>query len=171
MGGFSLNSVLLLLLVKFVSRFRLELYIPHHKCPVKPHSSPWFSAACAVAIVHRNLFFFFRLHQQNKSSESEVKFRQANIVAKGLLKLPNLHVLIKQKNPSLPRNLALGTFGTFRLSVFSTKVNLLYLVYPTTRRCCLLHLIKQNRFLKTSLGTLILMTQVSLYLFSFLKLL
>ena len=32
--------------------------------------------ACAVAIVHRN--HFFHLHQQNKSSESEVKFRQAS---------------------------------------------------------------------------------------------
>ena len=33
------------------------------------------------------------------------------IVAKVLLKLPNLHMLIKQKTPLLPRNLALGTFG------------------------------------------------------------
>ena len=32
------------------------------------------------------------------------------IAAKAFLKLPNLHMLIKQKNPSLPRNLALGTF-------------------------------------------------------------
>ena len=29
------------------------------------------------------------------------------------LKLPNLHVLIKQKSPSLSRNLALKTFGKF----------------------------------------------------------
>ena len=33
------------------------------------------SAACAAAIVHRN--HFFRLYQQNKSSESKAKFRQA----------------------------------------------------------------------------------------------
>ena len=33
------------------------------------------------------------------------------MVAKGVLKLPDLHMLIKQKSPSLPRNLALGTFG------------------------------------------------------------
>ena len=46
------------------------------------------------------------------------------IVAKGFLKLPNLHLLIKQKSPSLPRNLALGTFGKLSI-VFSTKVNLL----------------------------------------------
>ena len=35
----------------------IDVYIPHLKCQVKPHSSPWFSAACAAAIVHRNHFF------------------------------------------------------------------------------------------------------------------
>ena len=32
------------------------------------------------------------------------------IVAKGFLNLPDLHILLKQKGPSLPRNLALGNF-------------------------------------------------------------
>ena len=54
----------------------IDVYIPHRKYQVKPHSSPWFSAACAAAIVHRN--HFFRLYQQNKSSKSKVKFRQAS---------------------------------------------------------------------------------------------
>ena len=36
----------------------IDVYIPHRKYQVKPHSSPWFSAACAAAIVHRNHFFF-----------------------------------------------------------------------------------------------------------------
>ena len=53
----------------------IDVYIPHRKYQVKPHSFSWFSAACAAAIVHRN--HFFRLYQQNKSSESKVKFRQA----------------------------------------------------------------------------------------------
>ena len=44
-------------------------------------------------------------------------------------------MLIKQKNLSLPRNLALRTFGEL-LIVFSAKVNLIYLLYPTARRCC-----------------------------------
>ena len=35
----------------------IDVYIPHHKYQVKHHSSPWFSAACAAAIVHRNHFF------------------------------------------------------------------------------------------------------------------
>ena len=35
----------------------INVYIPHCKYQVKPHSSPWFSAACATAIVHRNHIF------------------------------------------------------------------------------------------------------------------
>ena len=37
---------------------RIHVYIPHGKYQVKPHSSPWFSAPCAAAIVHRNHFLF-----------------------------------------------------------------------------------------------------------------
>ena len=48
----SLNSVLLLLLVNFVNGFRLGL------SGFKPQSSPWFSAACAAAIVHNSFFSF-----------------------------------------------------------------------------------------------------------------
>ena len=52
----------------------IDVYIPHRKYQVKPHSSPWFSAACAAAIVHRN--YFFHLYQREKS-DSKVKFRKA----------------------------------------------------------------------------------------------
>ena len=72
-------------------------------------------------------------------------------------------------SPLLSRNLALVIFGEL-LIVFSAKVNLPYLIYSAARRCRLLHLIKQNCLLKTSLRTLILITQVSLYLFSVLEL-
>ena len=54
----------------------INVYIPHSKYQVKPHSAPRFSATCAAAIVHRN--HFFRLCQQNQSSESKIKFRQAS---------------------------------------------------------------------------------------------
>ena len=37
----------------------IDVYIHHRKYQVKPHSSPWFSTACAAAIVHRNHFFLF----------------------------------------------------------------------------------------------------------------
>ena len=53
----------------------IDAYLPHRKYQAKPRSTPWFSAACAAAIVHRNHFCFY---QQNKSSESEVKFREAS---------------------------------------------------------------------------------------------
>ena len=46
----------------------IDVYIPHGKYQVKPHSSSWFSAACAAAIVHGN--HFFCLYQQSKFSES-----------------------------------------------------------------------------------------------------
>ena len=54
----------------------IDVYIPLRNYQVKPHSSPRFSTACAAAIVHRN--HFFRLYQQNKSSESKVKFREVS---------------------------------------------------------------------------------------------
>ena len=45
----------------------LDVYIPHRKYQVKPHSSPWFSAASAAAIVRGN--HFFHLYQKDKSSQ------------------------------------------------------------------------------------------------------
>ena len=89
--GISLNSVLLLLLVTFVSGFRLELmYVSFN-----PHSSPWFSAACAAARVHRN--HFFCLYQQNKFSESKVKFRQGSNRCKRVLESAKLAYANKTK--------------------------------------------------------------------------
>ena len=58
----------------------VDVYIPHRKYQVKPHSFPWFSAACAAAIVHRNHFT-----KQDKSSESKLKFRQATLLKCTLL--------------------------------------------------------------------------------------
>ena len=54
----------------------IHVHIPHRKYEVKPNSSPWVSAACAVAILHRSNFF--PLYQKDKSSDSTVKFRQAS---------------------------------------------------------------------------------------------
>ena len=97
MGGYLLNSVLLLLLVNFVSGFRLKLmHSPHCKYRVKPLLSSWFSAACAAAIVHRN--HFLRLHQKSKSSESKVKFRQVSICCKRILKAANIAYANKTKD-------------------------------------------------------------------------
>ena len=73
----------------------IEVYIPHRKYQVKPHSSPWFSAVCAAAIVHRN--HFFSLYQRNKSSESKVKFRQASNGRKRVLEAAKLAYATKTK--------------------------------------------------------------------------
>ena len=73
----------------------IDVYIPHRKYQVKPHSSPWFSAACAAAIVHRN--HFFHLYQQNKSSESKAKFRQASNCCKRVLEAAKLAYATKTK--------------------------------------------------------------------------
>ena len=54
----------------------IDVYIPHRKYQVKSDLSPWFSAACAAAIVHRNQFFC--LYQKDKYSDSKVKFREAS---------------------------------------------------------------------------------------------
>ena len=73
----------------------IDVYIPHRKYHVKPHTSPWFSAACAATIVHRN--HFFRLYQQNKSSESKVKFRQTSNRCKRVLEAAKLAYANKTK--------------------------------------------------------------------------
>ena len=53
-GRISLNSVVLLLLVEFCEWFKvgIDAYMPCQRYQVKPHSSLWFSAVCAAAIVH-----------------------------------------------------------------------------------------------------------------------
>ena len=61
-------------------------------------------------------------------------------------------MLIKQKSPSLPRNLSLETFGELQI-VFSTQLNLLCLLSSMAWIHCLLHLIKQNYLLKAFLRT------------------
>ena len=81
----------------------IEVYISHH-CQLKPHLSVWFSAACAAAIVHRN--HFFCLYQQNKSSESKVKFRQASNHCKRVLEATKLVYANKTKESITSQKLA-----------------------------------------------------------------
>ena len=74
-------------------------------------------------------------------------------------------MLLKQNSLSPPRNLALVTYR--KLLMFLTKLNLIYLLYSTVQKCCLLlYLIKHICLLKTFLRTLFLMTQVCLTCFS-----
>ena len=66
----------------------IDVYIPHRKYQVKPNSSPWFSAACAAAIIHTN--HFFCLYQTEKYFDLKVKFRQASNHCKRVLEAAKL---------------------------------------------------------------------------------
>ena len=95
----------------------IDVYIPHRKYQVKPHSSPWFSAACAAAIVHRN--HFFHLFQQNKSSESQVKFRQATNRCKRVLEAAKLSYATKTKESITSQKLRSRDFWRIANSVLN----------------------------------------------------
>ena len=93
------------------------VYIPHRKYQVKPHLSPWFSAACAAAIVHRN--HFFRLYQQNKSSESKLQFRQASNRFKRVLEAAKLAYATKTKESITSQKLGCQNFWGIANSVLN----------------------------------------------------
>ena len=95
----------------------IDVYNPHRKYQVKPHSSPWFSAACAAAIVHRN--HIFRLYQQNKSSESKVKFRQASNRCKRVLEAAKLAYATKTKESITSQKLGSRDFWRIANSVLN----------------------------------------------------
>ena len=153
----SLNLVFLLLLVNFVSGFSLKLMV----------SSPWFSAACSAAIVHRN--HFFCLYQQNKS-ESKIKFRQASNYCKRVLEATKLAYANKTKEFITSQKLGSWDFCQIANSVVNKGKSVILSVFTDPQRCNLLHLIKQNCLPKTFLRTLVLVTRVSPYMFSLLEL-
>ena len=123
-GQISLSLVLLLLLVNFVSRFRLELMYALLNVSISSILINLHGFQLLVMLpVHRN--HFFPLYKQNKPSEPKLKFRQASNRWKKVLEVSKPAYNNKTKE-SLPRKLALENFGEW-LIVLSTKVNLLYL--------------------------------------------
>ena len=125
-GRISLSLVLLQLLVNFVCGFRLEfdVYIPHRKNQIKPHSSPWFSVACAAAVAHRN--HFFRSYQKDKSSASKVKFRQASNCCRRFLEA--LIVISNSENWYMPCMSTKGHLPVSKASNFLEKAYCCYLI-------------------------------------------
>ena len=95
----------------------IDVYIPHRKYQVKPHSSPWFSAACAAAIVHRN--HFFRLYQREKSSDFKVKFRQTSNHCKRVLEAAKLAYANKTKESITSQKLGSCDFWRIANSVLN----------------------------------------------------
>ena len=98
--------------------------------------------------------YFFNLHQQNKFSESKIKFRQASNRSKRVFETAKREYANETKETITSQKLGFLAFGEL-LIVFSTKVNPLYLLHSTIRMCCIQHPIKQNCFLKTFLRTLV----------------
>ena len=92
----------------------IDVYIPHRKYQVKPHSSPWFSAAFAAAIVYRN--HFFRLYQREKS-DSKVNFRQASNRCKRVLEAAKLTYANKTKESITSQKLGSRDFWQIANSV------------------------------------------------------
>ena len=95
----------------------IDVYIPHSKYQVKPHSSPWFSAACAAAIVHKNQFF--HLYQREKSSDSKVKFSQANNRCKKVLEAAKLAYANKTKESIISQKFGSRDFWQIANSVLN----------------------------------------------------
>ena len=143
----------------------------HRKCQLKSHPNSWFSAVYTVATAHRNHFFCLYQHINLTNLKNLIKASNCRERVLEAAKLAYakkcLHML------SLPRNMALGSFGKL-LMVFLTQVD--------TGKSAILSIIfhgpevlssasdKQTCLLKTFLKTLILMTQVSFYLLSLLEL-
>ena len=86
----------------------IDVYITHRNYQVKPHSFPWFSAACAAAIAHRN--HFFRLYQRDKSSASKAKFRQVSNRCKRVLEAAKLAYANKTKESITSQKLGSRNF-------------------------------------------------------------
>ena len=115
-GRISLNSVAVNEFGEWVQVW-IDVYIPHLKYQVKPYSSPWFPASCAAAIVYQN--HFFRLHQQNKSSESKVKLRQAGNHWKRVLQAAKFVFVNKPKDSITSQNLGSQDFCLIANSVLN----------------------------------------------------
>ena len=96
---------------------RTDVYIPHQKSQVKPHSFPWFSAACTAAIVHRN--HFFHLSQKDKSPGSKVKLRQASNCCKRVFEAAKLAYANKTKESITSQKLGSRDFWRIANSVLN----------------------------------------------------
>ena len=139
----------------------IDVYSPHRKYQVKPHSSSWFSAGCAAAISHRN--HFFRLYQKDKSSDSKVKFRQASNRCKSVLEAAKFAYADKTKESITSQKLDSRDFWRIANSVLNKGKSAIPPLFNGPEMLSSAS-DKAKDLLKTFLRTLILMTQVSLYL-------
>ena len=90
------------------------------------------------------------------------------IVAKGFLKLANLHILIKHKSPFFSQKLGSWDFWQIANSVLNKGKSAIPPLFNSLEVLPSAYN-KAKLFAGTFLRTLILMTQLSLYLFSLLE--
>ena len=93
-GRISLNLVLLLRLVNFLSRFRLQLMYISLIVSIRSSLTHCLGFRLLVLLP---LFIEITLYQQNKSSESKTKFRQASNFSKRVLEAAKLAYANKTK--------------------------------------------------------------------------
>ena len=144
----------------------IDVYIPHGKYQVKPHSSQWFSVACAAVIAviaHRN-HFFFRLYQQSK-----VKLRQASNQCKRVLEAAKLAYATETKESISSQKLGSWDFWRIATSVPNKGKSA---IPPLFNGLEVLSSVSGKAYYlpKSFLRTLILITQISLHLVSLLEL-
>ena len=144
----------------------IDVYIPDSKYQVKPHSTPWFSVSYAAIIVHRN---HFRLYQQNKSSESKVKFRHGSNRCKRDLEIAKLANPNRTKESITSQKLGSRDFWRIANSVLNEGKSAKPPVFngPEVLSSAF---DSAKLFAKNFSKTLMFMTRVSLYLLSLLEL-
>ena len=128
---------------------------------VKSHSSPWFAAACAAAVAHKN--HFFRLYRKDKSSASKVKFRQASNYCKSVLEAAKLVYANKTKDSITSRKLGSRDFWRIANSVLNKGKSAIPPLFNGPE-------VLSSASYKEKLFAENLLTQVSLYLISLLEL-
>ena len=149
------------------SQVRIDVYISHLNMGWGL-THQMVSASCSAAhVVHWNNFFC--LHQQSKSSKSIFKFRQARNCCKRVFESAKFSYAHKTKESITSQKLDSLDFCWIANSVL-IKVKFAAPALFNDPRCCLLHLIRKNHLMKSFLRTLILMIQLSPYLFSLLEL-
>ena len=95
------------------------------KVSIQASPIPWFSDSCAAAIVYRS--YLIRLYQQNISSESKVKFRQASNHCKWVFEAAKLAYDTKTKEPIFSQKLGSSDFWWIANSVINkSKYSLTY---------------------------------------------
>ena len=75
----------------------------------RPHLSPWFSAASAAPVAHKN--HFCRLYKNNNSSKCKVKFRQASNHCRSVFEAAKLGYANKTKESVTSQKLGSHEFS------------------------------------------------------------